>query len=221
MAITTTLIPTIAGFKARGEVDKNRQMIKFAILIGILISIPFFAIMYTFPTQILQILFPNASDGSLMLKISSVGIIFAVILQTISSYFQGINKMRVQIIAIAINSGIKLLLNIVLISNPRIGIYGAAISNIVSYFLTFIMLILYMIFNEKIKFEVNKFILKPAIICLILYIIMKEIYKCNLFSLELIKTAASVAIGMIIYLILIFATKLITRDEIKIIMRKR
>ena len=147
MAITTTLIPTIAGFKARGEIEKNKYIIKFAILIGIIISIPFFVIMYTFPEQILKILFPNASDGSLMLKISSFSIIIATIIQTINSYFQGINKMRVQIIVIAISSVCKLVLNIILISNPRIGIHGAVISNIISYLITFGMLILYMIIH--------------------------------------------------------------------------
>lgn len=220
LAITTSLIPTIAGYKARGEIDKNKQIIKFAILTGILISIPFFIIMFTFPKQILQILFPNASDGNLMLKISSIGIIFAIIIQTINSYFQGINKMRVQIIVIAISSGLKLLLNIVLISNPRIGIYGAAISNVISYLLTFIMLIVYIIIHEKIHFKITKFIIKPTIICLIMYIIMKAIYNISKVDAELIKIVLSVGLGMGFYLIAIIVSKLITKQEIKLIIKK-
>ena len=221
MAITTTLIPTIAGFKARGEIEKNKYIIKFAILIGIIISIPFFVIMYTFPEQILKILFPKASDGSLMLKISSFSIIIAIIIQTINSYFQGINKMRVQIIVIAISSVCKLALNIILISNPRIGIHGAVISNIISYLITFGMLILYMIIHEKIRFEITKFIIKPAIICLIVHIIMRKMYEIILLDSELVKTALSIAIGMTFYIISIIITKLITKKEIKLIIKKR
>ena len=48
MAIATTLIPTIAGYKARGEIEKNKNIIKFAILAGIVISIPFFIIISFF-----------------------------------------------------------------------------------------------------------------------------------------------------------------------------
>ncbi|MBO5413034.1 MAG: polysaccharide biosynthesis C-terminal domain-containing protein [Clostridia bacterium] len=221
MAITTTLIPTIAGYKARGETEKNKYIIKFAILIGIIISIPFFIIMYTLPEQILQILFPNASDGSLMLKISSFSIIIAVIIQTINSYFQGINKMRVQIITIAISSVVKLALNIILISNPKIGIYGAVVSNIISYLLTFGILIIYMVKHEKIHFEITKFIIKPAIICFIVYIIMKEMYKVTLVNTKLLKTGVSVAIGMTVYVISVLFTKLITKKEIKLVMKKR
>lgn len=221
MAITTTLIPTIAGFKARGEKEKNKYIIKFAILMGIIISIPFFIIMYTFPEQILQILFPNAKDGGLLLKISSIGIIMAIIIQTINSYFQGINKMRVQIITIAISSAIKLLLNIILISNPKIGVYGAAISNIISYLITLVILILYMIIHEKINFEITKFVIKPTIICYTTYIIMKIIYKVIQVNSELIKTATSVVIGMMIYIILVLFTKLITKNNVNLIMKKR
>ena len=220
MAITTTLIPKIAGFKARGEIEKNRYIIKLAIFIGIIISIPFFLVMYTFPEQILQILFPNASDGSLMLKLSSFSIIIAVIIQTINSYFQGINNMKIQIITVTISAIIKLLLNIILISNSKIGIYGAIISNIISYILTAVILILYMIIHEKFYFEGLKFIVKPVIICIMVYIIMKETYKVILINSELLKTAMGIAIGMIFYIILVFITKLVSIEEIKMIMKK-
>ena len=220
MAITTSMLPIIAKYKARGDIEKNREIIKFAILIGIIISMPFFIMMYTFPTQILQILFPNASDGSLMLKISSLGIIIAVIIQTINGYFQATGKMNIQIIIILISSMIKLALNIILISNPKIGIYGAAISNVVSYLITLLILISYIKLHEKIKFEIKKFILKPAIICCIMYIIMKITYKIVLINSQLIKTFTSIALGMTVYLILIIATKLITKRELKLLKRK-
>ena len=128
--------------------------------------------------------------------------------------------MKVQIITIAICSGIKLLLNIILISNSKIGIYGAAISNVISYILTFIILIIYMIKCEKINFEIRKFIFKPAIIVFSVYIIMKETYKILILDSQLIRTSISIGISMILYLILIIVLRVITRKEIKIIMKK-
>lgn len=221
MAITTTLIPIIAGYNARGEKEKNKYIIKFAILCGIIISIPFFIIMYIFPEQILQILFPNASDGSLMLKISSISIIMAIVIQTINSYFQGVNKMNIQIVTITISSILKLLLNIILISNPKIGIYGAVISNIISYLLIFIILLLYIILHEKVHFEIKKFVLKPFIIGIITYIVINITYKLNIINSYIINTIVSVGIGMLGYLILVGFSRLITKDEIKLIMKKR
>lgn len=221
MAITTTLIPTIAGYKAKGKEEKNKNLIKFAILIGILISIPFFIVMYTFPQQILEILFPNASDGSLMLKISSTGIIFAIIIQTINSYFQGINKMKVQIITVAISSVVKLVLNIVFISNSKIGIYGAAISNVISYIISCILLITYMVIREKIKFGVTKFLVKPMAIGIVMYIAIKAIYSFCITSSQLVNIIVSTSCGLIAYLILIIILKLTTKKEMEIIIKRR
>ena len=220
MAITTTLIPTIAGYKAKGEQEKSKSVVKFAILVGIIISIPFFTIMYTFPEQILKTLFPNASDGSMMLKISSLGISFAVVIQTINSYFQGINKMKVQIIMVTIGSVLKLLLNIVLISNPKIGIYGAAVSNVISYVTIFIMLLIYMIIHEKVHFEITRFLIKPAIISTILCILMKKTYEIGIINSQLVKMVLCIGMGIGFYLVSIAILKLISKREMRMIMKK-
>lgn len=220
MAFTTTLIPTIAEYKAKGEYDRTKQMLKFTILAGILIAIPYFIIIYVFPSQILQLLFPNAPTGELMLKYSSICIIIAIIIQTINSYMQGTNKMGISILSVGISSIIKLILNIILISNRKIGIYGAIISNIISYLLTLVILIYYIIRKEKIKFEITKFLIKLGILMSFMYIICKSIYKMNIYSSNLIKMILSIFIGGIIYIIMTWVIKIFSKEDIKLITKK-
>ena len=69
MALTTTLIPVISGFKAKGNLEKAKQAVKLAILLGIIIGIPCFLVMFVFPEEILKILFPNASDRKPNVKV--------------------------------------------------------------------------------------------------------------------------------------------------------
>lgn len=69
MALTTTLIPVISGFKAKGNLEKAKQAVKLAILLGIIIGIPCFLVMFVFPEEILKMLFPNASDRKLNVKV--------------------------------------------------------------------------------------------------------------------------------------------------------
>ena len=221
IAIVTTLIPTIAGYKAKGEVEKAKNIIKVAILTGILLSIPCLLVLFLFPEQILQTLFPNASAGSQMLKLSSVSIIIAITIQTINSYLQGMNKMKIQIIAIGISSCFKLILNIILISNEKIGVYGAIISNIATYIITISILIWYLIHNEKIKFELNRFFIKPIIISIIMYIIMKEVHKITFINSELIKLIISIGAGGLVYLIMIILLKVLSKKEIQLITGKK
>lgn len=220
MAIATTLIPTISGYKARGDCAKAKSILKLSILAGILIAIPCFIVLYLFPKQILQILFPNASSGDMLLKFSSISIVIAVVIQTINSYLQGMNKMKIPIIIIGISSCIKLILNIILIQNSKIGIYGAIISNTVSYLITLAALVIYLVTFEKIHFEMGTFLIKPTIIIITIGIVMKKIYKIHILKMDLFNLLLTVCIGMLVYIGMTVILKLVKKEEIKLITEK-
>ena len=214
--LTTTLIPTISGFKARGEKTKAKQALKFAILAGMLVGIPCFIVMFVFSEDILKTLFPNASDGSLMLKYSSVTIIIAIIAQTINSYLQGMRKIGIQIASIGISCVVKLILNITLIRNEKIGIYGAIISNVISYVFVLTCLVTYLVSKEKIKFELDKFFVKPVILASTLYIILKKVYKISIINSSLLNVEFSIIIGGVMYIIMIILLRIISKEDLKL-----
>ena len=115
VALTTTLIPTVSMLKAKKELVKAKNILKLSIIIGIIIGILCISIILVFSEDILKLFFPNASDGSNMLKYSSIIILTGIITQTINSYLQGLHKMSIQMISIGIGSIVKLVLNIFLI----------------------------------------------------------------------------------------------------------
>jgi len=221
IALTTTLIPAVSQFKARGETNKAKYIIKLAILVGILIGIPCFICVFIYAEDILKILFPNASDGSIMLKYSSITIIIAIVAQTINSYLQGMHKMGIQIISISIGCVIKLILNIILISNKQIGIYGAVASNIISYAIMLIILAFYLIKKEKISFELNKFFVKPVILTISMYIILKSIHEINIVNSKVLKFGLNVFVGAVIYILLIILFRMISKKDLKIAQNSR
>ena len=89
--------------------------------------------MFLFAEPILKLLFPNAAEGAILLKISSMSIIFILLSQTIGGALQGLGRVMTPAIAMGIGVIIKLMLNLVLIPIPEIGIYGAAISSVVCH----------------------------------------------------------------------------------------
>lgn len=216
MAFTTALIPKVSEYKAKGEVENTKNIVKLAILAGIIIGIPCFIGMFCFSTEILNVLFPKASEGNLMLKYSSITIIMAIIAQTINSYLQGIKKMRIQIVSVSVGTIAKLVLNIILIQNREIGIYGAIISNIISYFIILIILLYYLIKKDKIHFEINKFLIKPTLLAICMYIILKTIYNVHIIGTKMLNLLFSFTIGGLCYLLLIITFKIISKKDIKI-----
>ena len=216
IAFTTTLIPKISEYKAKENFEKVKQVLKMTLLTSLLIAIPCFTIMFIYSTEVLSLLFPNALVGSLMLKISSITTIILALIQTINSYLQGMNKMKIQIISIGIGAIIKIILNIVLINNRFIGVYGAIISNIISFCATLIILIYHLIKKEKLKFEINKFIIKPVLAFLVMLLTIKFCKEILFVIANSINFIISSIIGLIIYMISVMLLQIISRKDVKI-----
>jgi len=212
-AFATALVPTIAGAIAKNKIDVARRRIKLSILISILIGIPCSILMSCFSYQILCFLFPNASSGCEMLKYSAWSIIFVVIIQTINGALQGMGKLHIPVIAFAIGSIIKLILNIVLI--PKLQINGSIISTIASHFITFIICFKSLIKYANIKFEIDRFFVKPIIAGAIMILFLNLFYRYlgNYFTNNFL-FIFSLIISIFIYIISILFFKIIKKDEI-------
>ena len=68
-----------------------------------LIGLPCTVGMFIFAGPILNLLYPNANEGELILQISSLTVIFTVLAQTVNGALQGFGKIMVP--AIALRSG--------------------------------------------------------------------------------------------------------------------
>ncbi len=209
IAFATTLVPTIAASIAKHDIKTAQKRIKFSILLSILIGLPCSAVMSIFAEPILKLLFPNAHEGAVMLKLSSWSIIFVVLMQTINGALQGLGKVNIPVVALGIGVVIKFTLNILLVRIKEIGVNGAIISSLVSHMVTFIICLIYLIRCIDIKFNISKMLIKPIIATFIMS--FASLYIYNELNINLI---TSLMIGVIIYGILILALKILSKDEL-------
>lgn len=156
IAFATALVPAVSSAIAKGKKEIAERKINFSILITTLIGIPSIIFISAFSKQIINVLFPNAASGSEMLRIASLDIIFVVLIQTINGALQGLGKVNIPLLAFGIGTIIKLVLNIILLSIPRIEIYGAIISTIISHIISFLICYISLRRNIKRKNNFNK-----------------------------------------------------------------
>ena len=130
----TVFIPNITREIAKGNKEKTYKLINKFIGITFFIGIPSTLLMYLFPSLILSLLFPNANSGYIYLKISSIGILLVLLNQTINAILQAFGKVNIPPISGTIGIIIKIICNIFLIPNVKLGIIGAIIGNITSNF---------------------------------------------------------------------------------------
>ncbi len=219
VAFATALVPAIAAARAKNDMDSANKRVSFSLLVTILIGLPCTVGMYIFAEQILHLLFPAQTAGTVVLQISAIAIIFSVLIQTINGALQGIGKVMVPAIALGIGVVAKLILNLTLVPNENFGVNGAAIGNVVCNVIAFIIGFIVLKKNMKIDTKFSKFVLKPVIATAIMSICSLGVYTVLVGAKLAMNKATIIAlvVAVITYAVAIIVLKIFTKEEIYMI----
>ena len=215
IAFATALVPAISAAKAKNDRESATKRTSFSLLTSMLIGLPCVVGMIVFAQPILNLLYPNANKGALLLQLISVSVIFSILDQTINGALQGFGKVMIPATALGIGCIVKLILNIILLKIPFFNVYGAAIGSIACHAVAFA--IVFNVLKKYVKLDLpfNKFVIKPVIATTImaicsytLYLLMNRIISGNL------ATLIAMIFAVIIYLAAVVALKIYNKEDI-------
>ena len=167
---------------------------------------------------ILKLLFPNATDGAFILQISSVGIIFTVLDQTVNGALQGIGKIMTPTISLGIGVTIKFVLNLCLVQNPKFGVAGAAFATCACHAVAFVIGYRVLIKSINLNLNFSNFILKPILATTIMGICSYSSYfLLNSITSEKMATIISIIFAILVYIIAIIVLKIFKKEEINML----
>lgn len=216
IAFSTVLVPSISGALAVGKRKEAAGKVSYSLLVSILLILPCAIGYIALAKPIYGLLYPNAKLGADLLQLSSIALIFTALNQTISGSLQGMGKVFVPATGLLFGCIAKIILNIILIRQPSINIYGAAISSIVCQAIAFSICFAILARHLTLKISFTKYIFKP----LTAGIIMGAAANlCFRFLYKAIPSDAvcliAVAVGAIVYFALVFGLKILTKEEIQ------
>lgn len=218
LAFSTALVPAIAESIAKKDYDTASKRLSFSLFASIIIIIPCAIGYMCLANEILSLIYPNAPDGAIILTLSSISMIFVALSQTINGGLYGLNKMFTPAIALLVGAGVKLVLNVILISNPNINIIGAPISSIICQVVAFAISYRALCSKIKLKIPVKKYIIKPLACGIIMGLGVYFINKgLNLLFSQNISTIISIGCGVIIYVASIICLKTLSKEDILMI----
>lgn len=218
LAFSTALTPAISEALAINDKKTASRRLSFSFFASLIIILPCALGFIALAEPILKMLYPTASDGAGIFMIASVSMVLTSLSQTLTGGLYGVNQSKVPAIAAGIGAVIKFILNMILISNPKIGIYGASISSFVYQVLLFF--ICFTVMNKHVNMHISfrKHIIKPLISAIGMGLVVFGGYK--LFSMALgntISTILSILLGALTYCALILLTKALTKEDIMMI----
>lgn len=215
LSFYSALIPEITSSIAKKDYKSASRKITFSISTSLLIVIPCAIGFITLADPILTMLYPNASDGANILRIAAITMIFVAMNHTLQGSLFGLGKMYVPALALLTGSIVKICLNLILIRNPNINIYGAMISSFICQIITFT--IIYTTLKKSIDFkiDVKNGILKPLLSGIIMSLVIIITYTLlNNILGNSITTIICILLGALSYLISILLFKTLSKNDI-------
>lgn len=218
LAFSTALVPAVSEALAIKDKKTASRRLSFSFFASLIIILPCSLGFIALADPILKMLYPTASNGAGVFMIASVSMILTALSQTMTGGLYGVNQSKIPAIAAGLGAAIKFILNMILIRNPNIGIYGASISSFVYAIIVFF--ISYKVMNRCVNMHIKfrKHILKPVLSAIGMGLIVLGAHK--LFNMALgntISTILAILVGALSYCALILITKTLTKEDILMI----
>ena len=204
----------LASDKVMHSCLKFSAMIAIPCAVGMsVLSKPILAMLFNNPNQV-----DSVNSAAPLLSILAIGVFFTAMLTITTAILQAHKLQKKPIISMFCGIVVKLLLNLILIRNPSVGIYGAPIGTVVCYFTMALINFYFVVKYVGIRFVFIKNFIKPLIATLLgSGVTIGVYYIVNIKFSSTIATCISIVATIIAYCVLLFLLKTFQKSDIVIL----
>ena len=222
-AITISLIPAVTTaftLKIKEDLDRN---IKTGLKTMMVIAYPCAVGLMVLAGPILHMLYPEKPEEADLavttLQILALSIITLAIMRTLSSSLQGIGKMTLPVFNLFIGAVVKIIVTYILVGIPSLNVNGAAIGSVMAYLSAGLLNYRGLRKYADVDLDLRRIFIRPLYASLIMGAAAAGVYKLvyMLHPSNLTATGVSIIIAVIVYFVMIFLTKAVTREELALV----
>ncbi|MBK5253971.1 MAG: polysaccharide biosynthesis protein [Peptostreptococcaceae bacterium] len=219
-AVAVSIVPAIAASYAKNDNEGLKLSTKLGLRTIMLIGFPSFVGMLVLSKPILLLLYPMQIEGATQavptFMILSIEIVFLSAVQTFTGILQGVSKMNIPVINLAIAAAVKLVVTYYLVGIPALNIKGAAIGTVCAFVVACVLDYYAVKKYTGVEFDLKLTVGKPFVSSIIMGLAAGGTYKIlfDLLGRNSVATLAAVIVGVFAYFIMIFITNSITREEL-------
>ena len=220
MAVAMSLVPAISAAYRNQDFEFLKYNAQLGMRTSIIIGLPCTFGFMILAEPIMLLLYPLQRESAIAaapcLFVMAIGVVLLSTFQTMTGVLQGIGKPSVPVKNLLIGAITKIVLSYILIGIPQLNVLGAAIGTVAAYLVA--TLLNYMSIKKYlgISFDIKITFIKPIMaaafmgICTyIVFLATEPIFGSNM------GTILTVLIAGVIYVISLFGTKSITKEELE------
>ena len=224
-SLTPTLTSSLTAMKnssteeeRKANRESSAKIMHSCLKFAVIISVPCAIGMSVLSGPLLSLLFKDKASvesAAPLLSILSIGVFFTAMLTITTSILQSHGLQRKTIVSMYSGVIVKLLFNMILISNSKIGIYGAPIATILGYFTMASINFYYIIKHIGIRKEFFSNFIKTFLASAISSVVTITVYNLIVdFGYATVGTLVSVFATAIVYLILLLLFNAVQKNDI-------
>lgn len=225
--VAVSALPGITRTYCSGDGEKLRQSFNSAMKLTLVIELPCAFGLIALSRPILSLLYGSLpSDeiyvASVLLSLSGVSVVFLAVVQTCVSVCQAVGKPYATVVIVSLAIVVKAVVNLILLPNFQINIYGAAISETLCYLFAAVCVIIYLKTKIGLTPDITQCLIKPLAsgLFMTLVITIATVFGGNVFSGK-VGTLILIVVSGTVYLGMLSVFKVFTREELAFVGRAR
>ena len=227
-ALSTAIFPKVISAYTCKNRKELRSNISYSYRITFMITIPSLVGLAILGKEVYNMLF-GLNEGYELLMYGSIVLVFMSITTIQNTILQGVNKLYLVLYTAFIGVVLKLILDFILVAIPEINIFGAVIASFVSYLVPTIINHRNLRKIFRVRVPIIKLLLAPIIASLSMGVVIAVIRMpmarlINIFEggrlMISVETLVMVAIGGMVYLLVMILIGGITKTDLDLISPK-
>ncbi|MBQ9833480.1 MAG: polysaccharide biosynthesis protein [Clostridia bacterium] len=223
MSLAMSLVPAISAARASKDASSMMSISRLGLKLALVIGVPCAVGLFILGKPIMGMLYTSLNETELLLagdlmRTASLGVLFLSIVQSMTGVIQGMGKPVIPVVNLFIGFILKLITMLILMNIPQINIQGAAVSTVVCYAFAGIADMIYAIRFSKMSVKLFDVFVKPIAASAVMGVICALLFNAvEARGHETTATILAVGAAVIVYVVLIFALKMFSREELAMV----
>ena len=226
--LTISIIPAIAGFLAKKQFGEAKNVVESSLRIATILALPMAVGISVLSSPIMDgLYYGSAVQGSALLAIMGAASFFVCLSLMTTAILQAGGRERLPMYTMLIGGTMNIVINWILVGNPKVNIYGAPIGTLICYIVMGGLNLWFVMNKMPERPKLSKVLLKPVINCAAMGASAWIVYPAALGlvgagpepgrKIILLALAIAIAVAVVVYAVMTILTKAITIEDMRLI----
>ncbi len=216
----STVVPAISAARVKNDRLGACNIAETAMRLCTLLCLPMAVGMAVLAEPCMNVLYPgSAEQGGVLLMELGITCYFMAMSLVTNSILPANGNERLPLISITLGGITKIVVSYVLVGNPAINVYGAPIGTCCCYLVMLSSNLIFMAKNMARPMNLGRIFLRAGASCAAMGVAAWAVWSLlsRLMSSTLIPFGIAVMAGVIVYVVMIVATRAVTLEDMKLI----